>query len=582
VEPSPVRARNPNPGVILALGLALMLPSVFSGFLLDDYLYQEVLHGRVPFKAPSEDLFDFFPGNAEETAHMASRGYVPWWIEDDIKIAFFRPFSAALMRLEHSLLPDLPAVHHLHSLAWWGLLLAATALLYRRLFPGAIGGLALLLFALDESHVLPVAWISNRNALVAITPALLGLVAHVRWREDGWRPGLPLSVAGLCLGLLGGEMALGVAAYFLAYEMAGRPTRAGRHLHGLVPSAVVVSAYAVIRITLQYGTSGSGIYVDPSTDPLGYARLALVRMPALVGSAITGFWADLWVVAPGIRPVQITLGICAALTLGWLLRICWPALGETERRHMRWLLVGSSCALLPIAATFPSDRLLLASAIGFCPAIALVLHAAWAGWKARSRRWLAAAGLVLALMHLVLAPLSGVVYQVGLALGAHETRRLATGAPIPESAEQHAVLLWAPDHIVGLYVPLVRQHLGRTMPASWRILSLAPFDHRFTRTADDTLQLEIVDGSMMGGLFEKLYRTAPLKTGDVLDRGLIRVEIVESDAQGPVRVDFRFDRTLDHESLVFLAWLDGELRRVSPPLEGDAVRIPRTLGPAGF
>ena len=81
--------------------------------------------------------------------------------------------------------------------------------------------LALLVFTLDSSHTWPVAWIANRNALVAAVPALLGLVAHLRWREQGWRPGLPLSMLGLGVGLLGGEAALGVFAYVGAYELVG-------------------------------------------------------------------------------------------------------------------------------------------------------------------------------------------------------------------------------------------------------------------------------------------------------------------------------------------------------------------------
>jgi hypothetical protein len=294
---------------------------------------------------------------------------------------------------------------------------------------------------------------------------------------------------------------------------------------------------------------------------------------------MTGLWADLWIVAPGVRPLQVALGVLGAVALAWLLRVCRPSLGESDRRHLRWLLVGALLALVPSAATFPADRLLLASALGYCPAIAVVLHTAW---KTRPRRWLAVAGVALALAHLVLAPLSGVLYQVGVGTGAREARRLAREAPIPDSDRQHAIVLWAPDYIVGLYLPLVRQNLERSRPASWRLLSLAPFDHRFTRTSANTLEAEILDGSMMGSLFEKLYRDSPLVEGDVLDRGLLRVEILEADARGPTRLAFRFDRPLDDESLVLLAWTAGDLRRVPTPSVGESVLIPHTLGPAGF
>jgi len=103
-----------------------------------------------------------------------------------LKIVFWRPLSGLLIRIDHALFGDLTWPYHLHSLLWWIALLAAAGLLLRRILPGAVGLLAILIFTLDESHVLLAGWISNRNTIVAALPAVLRFLAHVRWRLDGW------------------------------------------------------------------------------------------------------------------------------------------------------------------------------------------------------------------------------------------------------------------------------------------------------------------------------------------------------------------------------------------------------------
>ncbi len=85
--------------------------------------------------------------------------------------------------------------YHLHSLAWYLAVVALFGVLLRRFLPGALGALALLLFTVDDAHLLPVGWISNRNALISTAGGLLGLWMHLEWREARKRQALPLSLA---------------------------------------------------------------------------------------------------------------------------------------------------------------------------------------------------------------------------------------------------------------------------------------------------------------------------------------------------------------------------------------------------
>jgi hypothetical protein len=571
--------------VVFVVGLLLFLPSLRVGFLLDDFYYLGAIEGHFPDHDTGRSLFTYFINDEVETARIAREGGYPWWIDEGVRSQIFRPLSDLLLKIDHALFGRSPLGYHLHSLVWWTATLVACALLFRRVLPRAVGVLALLLFVLDEAHVMPVAWIANRNALVATAPVLLGLWAWIRWREDGWRMGRALALVGFGMGLAGSELALAGLAYVVAYELLGAPVSGLRsRLVGLVPLAALGGMYVVIYRTLGYGGEGSGLYFHPLLDPVEFVTAAVTRVPTLLASGILGFGADLWFVAPGARPVQVVVGLAGVLVLMGALRVCWPYMASSTRRALRWLVPGSLLSLLPIVATFPSDRMLLVPGLGLAAVIAAVLVAAFESMRERKRRILPAVAGVLGIVHLVLAPLMTIYVQYLLIRQSRESLELAASPVVRDSGNLETVLLFVPDHVVGLYMPLLIDHVGGRAPKSWRPLSIAACDHRLRRTGNRTLELETVDGAMMHGVFEILYRSPknPLSPGTVIDRGLFRAEIVAAAEDGPTRVAFHFDRDLRDPTLRFLVWRNGELRVAILPALGESVAVERSLGPAGF
>src|SRR5690606_22597983 len=137
----------------------------------------------------------------------------------EMRVGFFRPLSSALIHLDLAAFGDRVVLWHLHSIAWYLALLALVLALYRRVLPPGAAELAVLFFAVDDAHSIPVGWLANRNSLVAAVPALAGLLLHLEWRERGFKPGAPLSALAYAVALLGGESALGALAYVGAYEL---------------------------------------------------------------------------------------------------------------------------------------------------------------------------------------------------------------------------------------------------------------------------------------------------------------------------------------------------------------------------
>ena len=184
-----------------ALGLALRWSALSAGFSGDDYVQLCMLEQAYSLTRGPLDLFWFSGRNPAEAAKLLDVGYIPWWGQEGLRLSMLRPLSSALIALDFKLLQDNAVAYHVHSMLWWLALLSVAALLYRKLLPGAAGAVALILFAVDEAHSVPVAWLANRSTLVATCLGALGLWAHLRWRREGRVRGWAMEAVAFTLAL---------------------------------------------------------------------------------------------------------------------------------------------------------------------------------------------------------------------------------------------------------------------------------------------------------------------------------------------------------------------------------------------
>ena len=564
----------------LAAALVLALPTVGLGFFNDDYYHLLVLEEGPVVPGSRFDLFRFASGDADETTYLMTQGPYPWWTLPELKLAFWRPLSSALTALDHRLFERAAVGWHLHSLLWYLGTVAVVGGLLRRLLPGAVGALALLLFALDGAHFLVVAWLANRNALVAALPALLGLWMHLEWREHQ-RPGaLPLSILGFAVGLMGGEGALGVMAYVGAYELWGNPEGRRERLAALAPLGLLAGTYLGLYKLYGYGAYGSGSYMDPLGEPGRYLLGVLARVPVLVGGLVLELPSDVWALDARTRGWLVGLGVLTLGLFGWLWRATWPQLTEEERRHCRWLLPGAALALLPVAATFPSQRLLLVPGVGGLVAVAAILVTAW---RSRERGWrprgvAVGAGLV-ALAHLVVAPLwwplmtwSFQEMDRQVARSVESVEGAVDGEKLPE---QRVVTLACPLPTLTMYLPSVLAARGMPMPRAWWPLSMSPLPQQLTRTGEAAFELSLSEGRFLTSEFEAIFRGPghPLVQGATVELAGMKVTVLEADEEGPRRLGFELDAPLEDPSWVFLSWKDEALRPFTFPPVGQRVSL---------
>jgi hypothetical protein len=403
---------------------------------------------------------------------------------------------------------------------------------------------------------------------------LLGLLAHVRWREQGVRAGLPLSIVCFAVGLAGGESALGALAYLLAYELTAAPGPWRARALALLPVAALGVLYVGVYRAVGAGAFGSGIYVDPMREPLLFLAQAPPKALALVGALLLGSTADLWLLLQPARPALVLAGVLALLLVGALLRRLWPALEAEERRGLRWLGLGSALSLIPVLATFPLNRLLLMPSVGGSAVLAAAL---WHGWRAAHDRFARLGARLLFLTTVVLGLLGWAGAWGVMRIGGDEQIRTAMETRLSEEALAGEVfLLVAPDPVTAIYLPLVRLWNGRPLATTWITLSFAPCAHRLTRTAPDTLELEVLDGRMLETVFEQLLRSPafPIAEGATVRLSGATLTVVHLDRALPQRIRVQFDAPLEGGA-VTVAWFEhGTLAPFPLPAVGQSVELP--------
>jgi hypothetical protein len=588
----------------VVLCAALRWPGLLTGFHTDDYQHLAMLHGQFVLQRPPWDLFWFAGRSPEELRALVDFGFNPWWTSPGHRLAMFRPLASLLIGFDDRLLRADAFAAHLHSLLWWLALVGAVAALYRRLLPPAAAALAFVLFALDESHNAPLAWLANRSTLVGATFGVLALLAHLRARElaalgprAAW---LGLSCALWALALAAGEYALGLFAYALAFELLGaRGSLRSRALH-LAPAAAVAALYLALRAALGYGAASSGLYVTPA-NPLGYAAVASGRIAALASELVLGvpsswfesntplrnavlslqlFSPAAWQKLPDWQSYQIALGIGALVLAALLLRRLRRS-GGAELAALRWLACASLLALPLLASALPGSRLLVAPAIGVSALIASALvHA-----LPRARRHVPTALLCAAALavHGALAALHAHADGERLRTQAAAARRWALAADIPaDAAATDVVIVSASDFTTAVHLPWLRLHHGRALPRSYRRLSGALLPHQLLRVDAHTLELKVLGGDARDGFAGSLYRARgePLAEGQRARLRGMEVRVLAVRDGNPYLLRVRFDRQLEDPRLLFLHARPEGLRRLSLPAVGERVLLPRAAVPA--
>jgi len=577
--------------ILVLLGTVLLIPAIFTGLSADDYFFSTIMlqrHSILNLPNSPFDAFVFLQHENHGMRQWIERGILPWWTNPQIRVAFWRPLSALTHWLDFTVYPDEPWLMHVHNLIWYGALCMIVLVFYRRFFiaywrtpfPAArilcVAGLAALLYAVDDARGLGVGWIANRNASIAAIFAITALLLYDRWRQRGWIPGAFMAPICLGLGLLGGESALAIFGYLFAYELFLSRGSLLSRLFCLIPEVAVVVIWRIVYSWFGYGTSGTGLYLDPTQSPMLFFSKLVQRLPVLLLGQLGMPNSALWSVVPGfwLLAIYVFSLIFLAFT-GWML---WPMLRRDQLS--RFLALGMVLAAIPSCATYPNDRLLFFTGIGgmglVMQYIALArqsLRSSMSTFFGRPRVatrmlftvWVAV-NMVLGPMLLPFAAVTSYFYQRPLDWGA---------ATLPNPEKGQIIIVNLPIDMMQPYIFLTYVSRGAKAPVDLRLLS----------SGITAVEIEGVDAHTViirpqEGLFsqpwDRIFRddSLPFSPGYSVKLNGMTVQITKTNAYGhPTEIRYSFETVLDDPLLRWLIWSRRGFVPFRPPAAGQRILL---------
>ena len=613
-----------------ALGLCVAVvllswPGLFSGFQLDDYEQNLILQGDVGFPEAGQpswwNIFCFAEGGAEANLARIDRGLLPWWSSETLRFNFLRPVSAVTHWLDYQLWPGTPWAMHVHSVSWYLLTVFLCHRLYRRFTTATwAAGLAAVMFAFDDIHAITVTWIANRNHLVACVFTLIAFACHVFWRLQG-RAFFGWASCGLFLvALLAGEAAVAFGAFVIAWATAIETDRSlRRRLIGIVPSLMTGFVWLMFYRASGFGSSGSGGYVDPASEPLSFLVACLERIPTFLASLSGASSADLsYTFFDGLgRNVLFSYNVLATLLAAV---VVVPFLRQD--RATRFWSISLVLSLLPLSAAYPFDRVLLLASVSSHGLIARVLELLFhqrASVVAKpsdtnamrecgsqplngqdgllppsvefvsdpgqirapsSKIWRCLAYLVASFWLFSHLPYSTCLMPLRSGMFVEYGRRIRAAAQSEcleksVSSDKNVILINPPDTFFLWHFSAIRHHSGQVTPQRTWSLGTGLVGLELRRVDDVTLEVTVI-GHLLNHPTARLFRHArePLNRGWTRELSGITYEVTEASPNGqPVTFRIRCEQSLDSGRYLWLRWGDEEFVPCVLPGIGESVSI---------
>jgi hypothetical protein len=567
--------------VILWLGFVLLLPSLDTGLAADDYLHTIMLDrpAAIPaFERAPLDIFRFCEPRSAPA--LLDEGLFSWWDDPQTKLAFLRPITALTHVFDHAFFRNVGWFMHLHSALWALLLLFGVRAFYRELITDRLlANLAFALYALDDARGWLVSWVAARNAGVATAISVWTLVAHHRARTAqlaaaGRRSGLPalahasLGPALFACALLAGEGSLAVLGYLVAHALFIDAGALRTRLLRLAPYIALFVIWRVVYKWLDYGVSGSSLYVDPQSDPLAFLAMLITNAPVLLSAQFGGMWSDVWTllfVAPRIRALVYVVSLSFVLWILWSAARRWrsePLLG--------FALFGTLFAVVPASAVFPSDRLLTWIALGASILVAELIAPALRGTQPL------AASLRVTACALLAAHLIGVVFLPSRARGNLVSRSLLdrADAGVPRDAtirDKTLIFVNPPLLPFATYWPIERAALGVPRPKAQHILATGATAVTLERIDTHTLRIRAQGGFLLDPVSKLMWSSQrPFHAGELITQGDMVVRVIEvTPDRRPLVIEARFARPLEDPSYVWRDWQNTRPGPFTPPRIGS-------------
>ncbi len=287
------------------------------------------------------------------------------------------PLTFLSYQLDYRIGQQDPFIYHftnllLHTLN--ALLVAWLAFLLSR--KGWMGVLVGLLFAVHPLHTEAVAWVSARKDTLSTFFFLLSLIGYIRWRDDGSRRTVALSVLAFALGLMSKVMVVTLPVALLLVDWLEGRKWSLRMLTEKIPYLAVAGVFGVIAV---FGKTGVIQSSTLSAKILMACKSAVFYLQQIV-------WPmNFSLLYPYVKPITLSspdflVPICALVVL--------IILAFQSAKRWRMPAFGLAFYLVTVAPTFVNfakggelDVYFASDRYAYVPSIGVFLALTWLGWR---------------------------------------------------------------------------------------------------------------------------------------------------------------------------------------------------------
>ena len=533
----------------------------------------DVYHLEEIRQRPSEfhNIYDLIhPSDTAEHPQLT-----PWWTSPDMKMIYLRPLSSLSLKLDYLLWGDRPYGYRLTSFFLHGLSCVLLFLIGRQLrMRKAAAFLGGLIFTSHLSTVIVLPWIIDRVSTLSVLFSLLGLFAHIRYRQTGGGKGLfLLSWACFIFAFLSRESgSMCIFSYFFYDVFVWRRTHPGEW-PGIVRlgfryTALCIPFFLFMAYFIAHDYGVVGFYsAFGENRTVGSTAVYIVKNIFLYMNSLLFFAyianennTLLFQKAVYFVPFAVMLILAMVMFLpGWKRRVL-------QDRTNLFLVAWIFSALFPNLYLIPQNRYLYAALAPFGLFMARYLFEVRAsrlfGRMSRFTFW----GLVIFYGFLAtvyvnvdrerMAEAYGTQYRM-----ARETEALVGETPTPA----YALFINLPDPLNTFALQHVfDRHFGpdrvRTFPLT---VSRTPAGAEIL--GDHSLRITAGSTPFLRTQYERMFLTEPPeRPGYTWTNRYFRATVEDLSEGAIVSIRFDFNFPLDDPSVHLLEYKDGHLRRFHP------------------
>ncbi len=505
----------------------------------------------------SFSVFKLYDSKTNDPDHQ----WGPWWTNPELKINFFRPLSGLALYAQYHVFGKHPFFFHVVATILFLTFVYLWANILREFLPDKTAILALLIMVFSSKPIVATLWVANQNALIAAIFFTIGFQIHIMSRKSGNTGLLIGSVILYFIALLAGEITTSMLVFPLFYELYLQPDRSlYSKIKFFAALAAISIAYLAIYRYGQFGTFGSGLYVNPVREFPRWVNQFPIRFFPLLAANFFEVYIDPWALNTSTKAVFTLAGIISAVVVTVMYFKLTAIITGKKRKILMFFFVTSIVAMIPTTSGFPMTRLVFPAFLSTAVIVAIIMEygfgvrrfceAAPPHKKLRFLKFLAAFYTV---VFLAITPCLWIVSAAAGRIMENRNERAFLDRSILQNKNMDFYVF--SGYLPGVrFLTAMQRYFGQESPASFNYLIQTPYPYEILTASDRSLIVTIKGGgAMLEGADAIVNHCGAFKKDQIVPHRLFTVRILEANACGPTKFEITFiDRLENLRDAIFL------------------------------